>query len=162
MISSVDMETRVSNLPSDQAGYLEETLRKLLLRELPYYPLILVFATGSITERDCVAMKRDPTPPTGAPFCEDFCHVLHTAYDLNPSIHDGAVLFSRRHEPEEYRLEAWSMRIVSTAPPVAPEANHGSAFNSAHALSAAPNVDLCSILSKEGISFFRTGVASDK
>ncbi|WP_379548995.1 hypothetical protein ACFCW2_03795 [Qipengyuania sp. DSG2-2] len=156
------METRVSNLPPDPAKHLEETLRKLRLRELPYYPLILVFATGSITDRHCVAMKREPMPPTGAPFSKDFSRVLHSAYDINPSIHDGAVLFSRSHERDEYSLEAWSMRIVSTAAPVAAESNHGSAFNSAHSLSAVHNVDLCSILSKESASFFRNGVAIEE
>lgn len=105
-------------------------------------------------------MMRDPMPPIGVPFRDDFRSVLQRSYELNPSIHDGAILLSRINEYDEYRLEAWSMRIVSTASPVVLESNHGSAFNSAHSLSAANNVDFCSILSKESIMFFRNGVAS--
>lgn len=153
------METRVSKLPSDQANHLKETLGILRSQELPYYPLILVFATGSISDRDCVPMMRNPMPPVGVPFRDDFRSVLQRSYYLNPSIHDGAILLSRVNENEEYRLVAWSMRIVSTATPVCVESNHGSAFNSAQSLSVANNVDFCSIISKESLMFFRNGVA---
>ncbi|MGQ3295249.1 MAG: hypothetical protein ACT6U0_23980 [Shinella sp.] len=105
-------------------------------------------------------MARQPMPDVGMRFSGNIASVFREAMRLNPSIHDGAVVFSRETEDHGYRLCAWSMRIVSARIPNAAEPNVGSAHNSALALSLAPGVDLCAILSQGGSVFFENGSIS--
>lgn len=105
-------------------------------------------------------MARRPIPQVGMPFSGNIASVFHEALRLNPSIHDGAVVFSRDSKYDGYRLRAWSMRIVSPLIPDYVEPNVGSAHNSALALSLAPGIDLCAILSQSDTVFFENGSIS--
>lgn len=151
---------RVNKMTPDVNAELKSKLYNLRRQPLPFHPLIMVFSTGGISAEDCLPMAREPMPAVGAPFSENFASVFEEAVRLNPSIHDGAVIFSRVSEDHEYRLCAWSMRIVSDRIPDHAEPNVGSAHNSALALSLAPGVDLCAILSKGGSVLFEKGSIS--
>lgn len=144
----------------DVNAELKLKLYNLQRQPLPFHPLIMVFSTGSISAEDCVPMAREPMPAVGTPFSNNLASVFEEAVGLNPSIHDGAVIFSRESKDDEYRLCAWSMRIVSDRVPDHAEPNVGSAHNSALALSLAPGVDLCVILSKGGSVLFEKGSIS--
>jgi hypothetical protein len=161
MIRSADMDVRVSKMPPDkeQLIFMLQELQRL---QLPFHPLILVFSTGKVSEQDCVQMKRSPMPKTGSPFNLRFDQVLAEAYALNPSIHDGAIVFTKIGPADDYRLAAWSMRIVSRLAPTEPEANLGSAHNSALSLSVSPNVDLCCVMSQGGFALFEKGTSLPK
>ena len=99
-------------------------------------------------------------PNVGQRFGKDFAQDLKAAFRLNPSIHDGAILFQRGQEDVEYYLSAWSMRIVSQHTPFFSEPNLGSAYNSTLALSMATAVDACCVLSSTKVVFFVDGRAT--
>lgn len=99
-------------------------------------------------------------PEVGMPFSDEIASAFAEAVSLNPSIHDGAVVFSRETESDRYRVSAWSMRIVSARLSEKAEPNVGSAHNSALALSLSPVVDLCAIMSVGGTVLFEKGVIS--
>lgn len=160
MIRSSEIELRVNKMAPDKNAKLKSKLYNLQRRSLPFHPLILVFSTGSLSVQDCLPMARDPMPDIGATFSLDLISILEEAVHLNPSIHDGAIIFSRETETAEYRLSAWSMRIVSNRTPNHFEPNVGSAHNSALALSLAPAVELCAIFSNDGLSIFEKGIIS--
>lgn len=105
-------------------------------------------------------MPRDPMPSVGQRFGADFAQDLEAAFKVNPSIHDGAILFQRSMQDEEYYLSAWSMRIVSRHVPLSSEPNMGSAHNSTLALSLATVVDACCVLSPDKAVFFEDGRAT--
>ncbi|WP_370284046.1 hypothetical protein [Pseudooceanicola sp.] len=138
---------------------LTRPLASLRQAGLPFYPLILVFATGQVSDEDCMAMKRVPMPELGAPFDSSLSHTLSEAFAKNSSIHDGAIIFTRNRQGEPYTLSAWSMRIVSKKKPRAPEPNFGSAYNSALSLSMAENIDMCCIISPDRTTLFQNGTS---
>jgi len=136
---------------------LKKALAELRHADLPFHPIILVFATGEISQQDCLPMRRSPMPGIGALFDSSVAQVLAAAVQVNPSVHDGAVIFQRNNKDEKYRLSAWSMRIVSRHEPHAPEPNLGSAYNSVLSLSMAQNVDLCCTIAADRITIFQRG-----
>jgi len=92
----------------------------------------------------------------GMTLIQDFKYALK----VNPSIHDGAILFQRSRKEGDYFLSAWSMRIVSRHTPLFSEPNLGSAHNSTLSLSMARAVDACCILSTTKAVFFVEGRAT--
>lgn len=136
---------------------LKQTLAELRHVELPFDPIILVFATGEVSEEDCLPMRRSPMPEVGALFNSRVVQALAAAVQVNPSVHDGAVIFRRNDKGEPYRLSAWSMRIVSRHEPHDPEPNLGSAYNSVLSLSMAKNVDMCCTMAPDRVTFFQSG-----
>ena len=138
---------------------LRRPLTSLRQAGLPFHPVILVFATGQVSDEDCMAMKRVPMPELGAPFDSSLSHTLSEAYEKNSSVHDGAIIFTRINQGEPYILSAWSMRIVSKMKPRYPEPNFGSAYNSALSLSMAENIDMCCIISPDRTIFFQNGTS---
>ncbi|MCA0345250.1 hypothetical protein [Shinella sp. DD12] len=150
----------MSNMTPDVNADLKSKLHDLQRQPLPFHPMILVFSTGVVSAEDCVPMARQPMPDVGMPFSGNIASVFGAAIRLNPSIHDGAVVFSRKSKYDGYQLSAWSMRIVSALIPDYVEPNVGSAHNSALALSLAPGIDLCAILSQSGTVFFENGTIS--
>lgn len=138
---------------------LKQPLASLRQGVLPFHPIILVFATGQVSDDDCLAMERVPMPELGAPFDSTFGRTLTGAFATNPSIHDGAIIFRRSSEGKPYVLLAWSMRIVSKKKPHFSEPNLGSAYNSALSLSMSDNVDMCCIVSPDRLTFFQNGVS---
>jgi hypothetical protein len=133
------------------------TLRESRGEPIPFHPLILVFSTGKVSSNECVPMPRAPMPPIGAVFSKELPSLLREAVRLNPSVHDGAVIFSRGSVHDEYRLASWSMRIVSKTELQNAVPNLGSAHNSALSLSLSPEVDICCLLSKGNIAVFQRG-----
>lgn len=103
-------------------------------------------------------MKRSPMPAIGSVFNQQFRTVLAEAFELNPSIHDGAIVFARARSSDDYLLTAWSMRIVSSAAPRDAEPNLGSAHNSALSLSVSSTIDLCCVISRKGLILFEDGL----
>lgn len=160
MIRKSGIEVRGSKVTPNRNSDLKSKLYRLQRQPLPFHPLIVVFSTGRISPQDCVPMARNPMPAVGASFSENITSVIEDALCLNPSIHDGAIIFSRATDDSEYRLGAWSMRIVSSRVPDHSEPNVGSAHNSALALSLAPEVELCAIFSKETFTIFEKGTIS--
>lgn len=158
MISSTETENRLSKV-TPMTDELRRPLSGLRQAGLPFHPLILVFATGQVSDEDCVAMKRVPMPELGAPFDSKLINTLFEAFALNPSIHDGAIIFTRNSQRDPYILSAWSMRIVSKNMPHFPEPNLGSAYNSALSLSMAESVDMCCIISPDRTTFFQDGTS---
>lgn len=158
MIRSSEIELRVNKMTPDNNSELKSKLYSLQRRPLPFYPLILVFSTGSVSAQECIPMVRDPMPALGVAFSVNLVSVLEEAVRLNSSIHDGAIIFTREKKGEKYRLNAWSMRIVSSRVPNSFEPNVGSAHNSALSLSLTPTVELCAIISKDGLAIFEKGV----
>ncbi|MBZ5762067.1 hypothetical protein LAV84_23190 [Rhizobium sp. VS19-DR104.2] len=144
-------------MPSLQFDELRSILLQLRERKLPFHPLILVFSTGIVSNSECVPMARDPRPETGQEFSSEIIQVIAKAISTNPSIHDGAIIFTREQKAARYFLSAWSMRIVSNFSPQETEPNRGSAFNSAVSLSAEPNIDLCCIFSEKDLFVFAGG-----
>lgn len=141
-----------------------ENLKQILLRihqsGEPFHPVILVFASDRISDADCIPMPRDPMPIVGQRFGANFAQDLEAAFKVNPSIHDGAILFQRSQQDDEYYLSAWSMRIVSQHTPLFTQPNLGSGHNSTLSLSMAMAVDACCILSKTKAVFFVEGRAT--
>ena len=138
---------------------LKQPLASLRQGGLPFHPIILVFATGQVSDEDCLAMQRVPMPELGAPFDSTLGRTLAEAFATNPSIHDGAITFKRSSEGKPYILSAWSMRIVSKKKPHFSEPNLGSAYNSALSLSMADNIDMCCIISPERLTVFQNGIS---
>jgi hypothetical protein len=136
---------------------LKSTIATLSGKGLPFHPAIFVFATGQTSREDCVPMARSPMPRVGIPFDLEFYSVLSKAINMNPSVHDGAMVFSRTSSEERYHLTAWSMRIVSKHVPLSSQPNLGSAYNSALSLSLAASVDICCIVGVDRTTFFENG-----
>lgn len=140
--------------------HLKQTLLQIHQSGEPFHPAILVFASGRISEVDCIPMPRDPAPEVGQRFGVTLIKDLENALNINPSIHDGAIVFQRDPQDEEYYLSAWSMRIVSRHTPSSSMPNLGSAHNSTLSLSLATVVDACCVLSKDKAIFFNDGQAT--
>lgn len=157
VISRTDIDVRVSKMTPDLKEKILATLRETRREPIPFHPLILVFSTGKVSTNECVPMPRAPMPPTGAAFSNELPTLLREAVRLNPSVHDGAVIFSRESAHDEYRLASWSMRIVSKTELQDAVPNLGSAHNSALALSLSSEVDICCLLSERNIAVFQRG-----
>ena len=71
-------------------AHLKLTLLHLHQSGAPFHPVILVFASGPVSDVDCIPMPRDPKPGVGQRFDANFAKDLAAAFNLNPSIHDGA------------------------------------------------------------------------
>ena len=140
--------------------HLKQTLLQIHQRGEPFQPAILVFASDLISDADCIPMPRDPMPEVGQRFGMTLIKDFEDALKVNPSIHDGAILFQRSQKEDDYFLSAWSMRIVSRHTPLLSEPNLGSAHNSTLSLSMATAVDACCILSTTKAVFFVEGRAT--
>jgi hypothetical protein len=140
--------------------HMKKTLLRIHQNGEPFHPAILVFASDRISDADCIPMPRDPVPEVGQRFGLDLIQDFEDALKVNPSIHDGAILFQRSHQDDDYYLSAWSMRIVSRHTPSFSEPNLGSAHNSTLSLSMSTAVDACCILSSAKIVFFVDGRAT--
>jgi hypothetical protein len=97
-------------------------------------------------------MLRHPAPPLDRPFDATFPGLLAEAVEVNPAIHDGAILVGRSAAEQVYRIAGWSFRLFPE-PVLDMLPNRGSAFNSAHAMSCVSSVDAVYWLS--GIELFR-------
>jgi hypothetical protein len=115
--------------------------------------VIICLFTGPVLPSRCAPMPRLPAPKVGMPFDITFSNVFSAATRENPAIHDGAVMVGRGNVSEGYRIVGWSFRLFPEAV-VEAEANRGSAFNSAQAMSHVPTVDAVYLISKNDIYRF--------
>ena len=102
---------------------------------------ILCLINGADALRYVDPMFRKPCPDVGFLLSNDFANHLDQAIQLNPSIHDGAIICQRRAPGGKYFVEAWSMRLLPPKFSSVDFPNRGSAFNSALAMSVVPQVD---------------------
>ena len=102
-------------------------------------------------------MRREPRLAVGFQIGPNFNEHLSNALALNPSIHDGALVFGRIDGTQSYMLREWSMRIVSSHVGKEAEANRGSAYHSALALSSSNDVDLVCLYTRENLEVFLNG-----
>lgn len=120
---------------------------------------IICFTTGDQADRFSQPMPRTPEPETGHLFCPEFPGDLEAAVELNPAVHDGAIICNRGSSALPYRISGWSHRLF---PPFADSAlvsNRGSAFNSAQAMSLVAGVDVVYFWSDDGVWRFVGGRA---
>jgi hypothetical protein len=136
-----------------------QVFQRMAANDVPGATLIVCLFTGPSLPSNCAPMPRQPKPEVGMPFDSTFPSIFARAYEENPAIHDGAVMVGRTGASEVYRIVGWSFRLFPEAAPVEPQANRGSAFNSAHAMSQVPTVDAVYLLSRTDIFLFRNGAA---
>lgn len=111
--------------------------------------IILCFYTGSLP-RDCAPMPREPAPAVGASFDERFAGVWADATQLNPAVHDGAIMIGRTSPDAPYMISGWSFRLFAQSQTLSIETNRGSAFNSCIAMSMVDGVDVLYLISRVG------------
>lgn len=132
-------------------------LRDVHSRNLPRYPLIVVFFTGGTEPPDCLPMKRFPDPERGFLFDVDFGDRVLSALALNGAVHDGAVAFGRPTTGERYRCAGWSFLICPARAAPSADANRGAAYNSAISLSLTAGVDCVALYSVDELECFVGG-----
>lgn len=101
-------------------------------------------------------MLRVPTPATGMPLDAMFARALLDAMQLNPAVHDGAVMLGRDRAGGVYKVAGWSYRLYPDAIERALP-NRGSAFNSCLAMSARPDVDRLYLVGGDDLLRFVAG-----
>jgi len=125
-------------------------------------PLLLCFLSGEDADACTEPMLRDPAPPIGTPFGDDFPDELMSALTANSAVHDGAILFRRSAVTAPYLIEGWSQRLMAPSP-----ANHlgkpnrGSAYNSCLATSGQAGVDSVVLLTRGCVYIFENGTEKD-
>ncbi len=153
----MEAEKRENSLETNPDDSLVGLLVDVHRASLLCYPLIMVFFTGRSMPAECIPMHREPRPAVGFQIGLNFNDHLSKAFALNSSIHDGALVFGRIDDTESYTLREWSMRIVSSHVAKEAEANRGSAYHSALALSSSNDVDLVCLFTPEKLEIFRDG-----
>jgi len=91
------------------------------------------------------------------PFDETFVEHLSSAWEQNPSIHDGAVMIHRPALTDKYRVAGWSYRLFPPSTTAGTPSNRGSAFNSCFAMSGVAGVDALYLVVASGIWKFGDG-----
>lgn len=132
---------------------------RLAAQPRPWGSVIACFFTGTDFPDACTAMPRDPEPPIGQRFGEDFASVYASAIGQNAAIHDGAVMLGRSNTGADYIVRGWSYRLF---PPFEeqPIVNRGSAFNSCLAMSFVNGVDgLFLVSNQESYRFVAGAIA---
>ncbi len=128
---------------------IDYTVKLLAANVSAQSTIILCFYTGSLP-RDCAPMPRDPAPAVGASFDERFAEVLADATQLNPAVHDGAIMIGRTNPDSPYMISNWSFRLFAKSQTLSIETNRGSAFNSCIAMSLVDGVDVLYLISRVG------------
>ena len=109
--------------------------------------------------RFTASMARSPIPNLNWALGENFRQELLAAISLNPSVHDGAMVFMRDERANSnYHLFGWSHRLLPPALTTSRATNRGSAFCSSEAMSAVEGVDLVCSWSGFEIALHRNGV----
>ena len=102
---------------------------------------IIVFYTGQNIPEFSTEMIRDPLPNRGQVVDDGFVFALQQAIELNPSVHDGAIMCGRIESGGEYKITGWSYRLHPPSFREIAVPNKGSAFNSSLAMSFVRSVD---------------------
>lgn len=122
------------------------------------HAILLCFYTGTEAPEYLEPMLREPEPPTGQRFDDGFADAYRSALQVNPSVHDGAIVFGRETDTLLYRVRGWSMRLLPPSSKAMAIPNRGSAFNSCLAMSTVPGVDRLLLISNGSLTTFEAGV----
>jgi hypothetical protein len=120
---------------------INQIFASLATRRTIHTSMIACLYTASGWPSSCAPMLRLPSPETGAIFDTGFPEHLATALELNPAVHDGAVMIGRDDATAPFRITGWSYRLFPPSTVAKQEANRGSAFNSCLAMSTVAAVD---------------------
>jgi hypothetical protein len=120
-------------------------------------PLIACLYTGVIRPSNCSPMLRSPLPHAGQPLDASFSSSFASAISLNPTVHDGAVMFQREDALSVYRVSSWSYRLFPPDGRGRTLANRGSAFNSCLAMSEVQGIDRLYIVNLDYAFRFENG-----
>ncbi|WP_162820658.1 hypothetical protein [Microvirga calopogonii] len=131
----------------------------LFALQLGVSPLIFCLFTGITPPPHCAPMKRHPEPNTGMPLDHRFSESLLRALELNPAIHDGAVMVRRVRAEDQYAIYGWSYRLFPPQSSAEEEPNRGSAFNSCLAMSSQVLVDCLYVVYTNALVRFERGQA---
>lgn len=104
----------------------------------------------------CEQMPRAPLPQVGEALTPQFADTFEAALKVNPSVHDGAVMFQRGEDGGAY-LTAWSFRLFPPSMLSCGIVNRGSAFNSCLAMSVVPTVERLYLISGAAVTAFAKG-----
>lgn len=121
------------------------------------FPIILCFYTGENEPSNCSPMKRNPEVRVGNSFNDKFVDDLLHANQLNPAVHDGAIMLGRVSGYQEYKITGWSYRLFPPPIQADVESNRGSAYCSCIAMSVIDKVDNIYLLNKDKILVFKNG-----
>lgn len=119
--------------------------------------LIVCFFTGKRLPKFVAPMVLVPEPPVNCAFDAHFAGVRASALQLNPAVHDGAVMVGRENAAEDYRIVGWSHRMFPPEGSRKGGANKGTAYNSCLAMSQIASVDMLYLQSRGQRVVFRLG-----
>ena len=150
--------------PGEMANFddnIEQVIARMGGDVIGRWPAIFCFFTGHRFSRQqprcCVTRYRRPRIFVGP----DFFEFIKKGIELNPAVHDGAVMISRQSPDDCYSLVGWSYRLFPDVKAVVNVANRGSAFNSCLALSVEDAVDRLYLLSERKLFRFEKGTPSN-
>ena len=134
------------------------SIREILSRLPPVEAtLIVCFFTGRCLPQFVAPMGLLPEPPVNCAFDADFAGVRASVLQLNPAVHDGAVMVGRESAAEDYRIVGWSHRMFPPEGTRKGTANKGTAYNSCLAMSQIASVDMLYLQSRGQRVVFRLG-----
>lgn len=119
---------------------------------------MLCFFTGHRFPPFCAPMRRSPEPPVGQLFDSEFHRHFSAALDLNPAVHDGAIMIGRDFTSQDYSIKGWSFRLFPPEVDIEGGLNRGSAFNSCAAMSRTPEIDIVYLWSGNHVWRFLGGI----
>jgi hypothetical protein len=138
----------------------EEIIAASIRHQTAHATYIICLFTGDLPAA-CEAMPRLPSPQTGIPFDDSFPEVLAQAVNLNPAVHDGAIMVGRTDSGCAYQVAGWSFRLFAGHARAATNAsNRGSAFNSCLAMSIVEGVDCIYLASGKHLEKFEHGLGA--
>ncbi len=136
----------------------ERAIREILSRLPPVETtLIVCFFTGKRLPQFVAPMVLVPEPPVNFTFDASFPSVRASVLQLNPAVHDGAVMVCRESVAEDYRIIGWSHRMFPPEGSRKGAANRGTAHNSCLAMSQITSVDMLYLQSRGQRVVFRHG-----
>lgn len=157
IVAAIEIRVNMVPKPKPIPVGISALLRDVHSRNLPRYPLIVVFFTGGNEPPDCLPMRRAPSPERGFLFDIDFGDRLLSALAVNEAVHDGAVAFGRLTTGEPYRCAGWSFLICPRSAATSADPNRGAAYNSAISLSLSAGVDCVALYSIDELECFVDG-----
>lgn len=136
----------------------ERSIREILSR-LPTVEatLIVCFFTGKRLPEFVAPMLLVPEAPVNCAFDADFVGARASVLQVNPAVHDGAVMVGRTSAAEDYRIVGWSHRMFPPEGSRKGAANKGTAYNSCLAMSQIASVDMLYLQSRGQRVVFRLG-----
>ncbi|MBN9676480.1 hypothetical protein [Salipiger bermudensis] len=141
----------------DDGDDLDQLMLATVDERQSHSTLIVCFFTGEGAPPHTAAMLRVPAPPIASSVMDSFHVQIDAAIELNPAVHDGAILVGRSRTSEDYAIRGWSYRLFPPHNGACQEANRGSAFNSGLAMSTVEGIDAVYLASNNTVSKFVHG-----